>query len=94
MKDRSQKAKVANASFFERQLERKQAASIGRFSKLLDGEHISFGWVPARRTFYVVVRGPLINLATEQTVGEFLQERTIYVERGQVNGNYARVRLL
>lgn len=85
VKDRSDKAKVTNSHFFERQLQRRQISNLGRFTKKLDGERTTFRWVPARRNLYVVVRGPLVDLSNEETVGEFLQEKTIYVQKGSIN---------
>jgi hypothetical protein len=51
---------------------------------LRQGSPVDFTWIPARwRSFYVTVRGPLINSATGELIGDFLEEQLVRVRRGK-----------
>ncbi|MBW2417993.1 MAG: protein kinase, partial [Deltaproteobacteria bacterium] len=79
VKDRSEKSKGKAEYVFERQLK-----NLERQEHRLQGDRMHFNWVAARRTpYYITVRGPLLDLANDQLIGEFLEERTILVKRGE-----------
>lgn len=80
VRDRTQKTRAAATSVFRNQLRR-----VSRFERRLKGTHMTFRGVPAHRTrYYLTVRGPLIDLATNGLVGEFLEERVVKIDRGKV----------
>ena len=58
---------------------------LNRYERVLrQGSPTHFTWIPARwRSFYVTVRGPLINSATGELIGDFLEEQLVRVRRGK-----------
>jgi tetratricopeptide (TPR) repeat protein len=75
------KDSAAPAWRFEKRLE--SARGSGR---QLKGNVMVFGFVAARRRpYYVTVRGPLLDLATDKLIGEFLEEKTLRVRRWRTN---------
>ncbi len=74
------KDSAAPAWRFEKRLQ-----TIGG-ARRLKGSMMTFSIVPARRKpYYITVRGPLLDLATEKLVGEFLEEKTIRVRPWRTN---------
>ena len=68
------KDSAAPAWRFEKRL---QSSGSGR---RLKGNSMKFSFVAARRKpYYVTVRGPLLDLATDKLIGEFLEEKTVRV---------------
>ena len=46
---------------------------------------VSTTGIPARRSrYYLTIRGPILDLATNSLVGEFLEERVVKIDRGKV----------
>ncbi len=76
----SQKNKEKAKSLIEEGLRR-----LNRYERVLrQGSPVDFTWIPARwRSFYVTVRGPLINSATGELIGDFLEEQLVRVRRGK-----------
>ncbi len=63
----------------------KRLQHIGGARRLKGGTMV-FSIVPARRKpYYVTIRGPLLDLATEKLIGEFLEEKTIKVRPWRTN---------
>jgi len=58
---------------------------LNRYERALrQGSPTHFTWIPARwRSFYVTVRGPLINSQTGELIGDFLEEQLVRVRRGK-----------
>ncbi|MCP3983731.1 MAG: protein kinase [bacterium] len=54
-----------------------------RFKRNLVGSVTRLGWLPAQR-YYVCVHGLLQDTDTGEVIGNFLEERSIVVERGRV----------
>jgi tetratricopeptide (TPR) repeat protein len=80
VKDRSSKTRAAATSVFRNQLRR-----VSRFERRLNGTHMTFRGIPARRNrYYLTIRGPILDLATNSLVGEFLEERVVKIDRGKV----------
>ena len=80
VRDRSEKTRAGATNVF-----RKQLRKVSRFERRLEGTHMSFRWIPARRSeYYLTIRGPLVDLNTKRLIGEFLEERMVKIERGEV----------
>ncbi len=80
VRDRSDKTKASATSTFRNQLRR-----VGRSERRLQGTRMLYRMVPARRgPYYLAIRGPLVDLASNQLIGEFLEERTLQITRGQL----------
>ena len=77
---KSQKNKERAKSLIEEGLRR-----LNRYERVLrQGSPVEFTWIPARwRPYYVTVRGPLINSATGELIGDFLEEQLVRVRRGK-----------
>ena len=56
--------------------------SLGRFERYMADRDTVFRWIPARR-YHVAVHGLLQEAGTEQVVGNYFEERTVRVGRGQ-----------
>ncbi len=58
---------------------------LNRYERpLREGRPALFTWIPARwRPIYVTVRGPLFNTATNELIGDFLEEQVVRVRRGK-----------
>jgi tetratricopeptide (TPR) repeat protein len=55
-----------------------------RERSLRQGQPTIFRWVAARkRPYYVTVRGPLFDYLSDDLVGDFLEEKTVLVKRGE-----------
>jgi tetratricopeptide (TPR) repeat protein len=55
-----------------------------RERRLRQGQPTIFRWVSARsRPYYVTVRGPLYDYLSDELVGDFLEEKTVLVKRGE-----------
>ncbi|MEX2208260.1 MAG: protein kinase [Myxococcota bacterium] len=80
---KSQKNKERAKSLIEDGLRR-----LNRYERALrQGSPVDFTWIPARRrSYYVTVRGPLINSATGELIGDFLEEQLVRVRRGKAEG--------
>lgn len=80
VRDRSEKTRAAAINVFRNRLHR-----VNLFERRLQGTHMSFRWVPARRArYYLTIRGPLVDATTDGLIGEFLEERFVKIERGKV----------
>lgn len=74
------KSGAGGTSAFRNQLRR-----VSGSERRLEGSHMSFTWVPARRSrYYLTIRGPLVDLGNNSLIGEFLEERTVKIERGKI----------
>jgi tetratricopeptide (TPR) repeat protein len=56
--------------------------SLGRFERYMAERDTLFRWIPARR-YHVAVHGLLQEAGTDQVVGNYFEERTVRVRRGQ-----------
>ncbi len=79
VKDRSNKSQMMSSVVFQKQLN-----SLSFSERRLEGDQMIFRWVAARRgRYFLTVRGPLLDLETDNLIGEFLEERVIEVKRGK-----------
>ncbi|MCP5044352.1 MAG: tetratricopeptide repeat protein, partial [bacterium] len=70
VRDRSEKTRASATNVFRNRLRR-----VRRSERRLEGNRMEFRWVPARRGhYYVTIRGPLVDLASNSLIGEFLEE--------------------
>ena len=75
------KESAAPAWRFEKRLQAARGSE-----RRLKGNVMVFGFVGARRKpYYVTVRGPLLDLATDKLIGEFLEEKTLRVYPWRTN---------
>jgi tetratricopeptide (TPR) repeat protein len=56
--------------------------SLGRFERYMADRDTVFRWIPARR-YHVAVHGLLQQPGTEHVVGNYFEERSVRVQRGQ-----------
>lgn len=64
----------------------KRLQSVRGSARRLRGRTMLFSFVAARRKpYYVTVRGPLLDLATDKLIGEFLEEKTVRVYAWRTN---------
>ncbi|MCA9510515.1 MAG: protein kinase [Myxococcales bacterium] len=63
----------------------KSLKSLNRYERPLDPDKPTvFNMIPARRrAFYVTLRGPLLDHATDELVGNFLESQQVVVTRGR-----------
>jgi tetratricopeptide (TPR) repeat protein len=58
--------------------------SLSRFERQMAGRQTLFRWIPARkRSYYVTVKGPLMDATGEEIIGHFLETQKIRVFRGK-----------
>jgi tetratricopeptide (TPR) repeat protein len=58
--------------------------SLSRFERQMAGRQTLFRWIPARkRSYYVTVKGPLMDATGEEIIGHFLETQKIRVTRGK-----------
>jgi tetratricopeptide (TPR) repeat protein len=58
-------------------------ASFSRYQKHMAGRETVFRWIPARRSYFVTVRGPLHDALGGALIGHFLEEQRVRIERGR-----------
>jgi len=52
--------------------------------KMIQGKETIFRWIPARKKpLYLTVRGPLLDSFNQALIGDFLEERTVEIKRGE-----------
>ncbi len=57
---------------------------ISRFHRQMVGRETVFRLIPARRSYYVTLKGPLKDAKGEEIIGHFLEERRVRVQRGKL----------
>jgi len=58
--------------------------SLSRFERQMAGRQTLFRWIPARkRSYYVTVKGPLMDATGQEIIGHFLETQKIRVLRGR-----------
>ncbi|MFQ5417870.1 MAG: protein kinase [Myxococcota bacterium] len=59
--------------------------SLSRYERHMADRVTLFRWIPARkRSYYVTVKGPLMDATGEEIIGHFLEAQEIRVNRGKV----------
>jgi tetratricopeptide (TPR) repeat protein len=63
---------------------KKSLKSLSRFERQMAGRKTLFRWIPARkRSYYVTVKGPLMDATGQEIIGHFLETQKIRVSRGR-----------
>jgi tetratricopeptide (TPR) repeat protein len=63
---------------------KKSLRSYSRFERNMVGRETLFRWIPARkRSYFVTVKGPLMDATGEEIIGHFLETQKLRVSRGK-----------
>jgi len=63
---------------------RRSLRSLSRYERHMVGRQTSFRWIPARkRSYFVTVKGPLMDATGETIIGHFLETQRVRVRRGR-----------
>jgi tetratricopeptide (TPR) repeat protein len=63
---------------------KKSLRSLSRYERQMAGRKTLFRWIPARkRSYYVTVKGPLMDATGQEIIGHFLETQKIRVFRGR-----------